>query len=264
MADRAAAILADAVGRRDEAEMFRARSFNYTNNWCEKEGRFLPRKANGSFVPRSQLAKPYSDYCEQSPETATWTVPYDTDGLVKLLGGKHAAIRRLDEYFDTLFWQPERGNKSIHGNQPSHHTSYLYNRFGEPEKTQFRVREIMTRSYSTDRKGFDGNEDCGQMSAWYILSALGFYPLDTISGEYEIGSPMVRYAKIEIGSPFKPATFEIKVKNYAPDRWRVKRVSFNGRELKDFRIRHSDMISGGVLEFEMDAGKEPPKSADCH
>ena len=77
MADRAAAILADAVGRHDEAEMFRARSFNYRNNWCEKEGRFLPRKANGFFVPRSQLAKPYRDYCEQSPETATWTVPYD-------------------------------------------------------------------------------------------------------------------------------------------------------------------------------------------
>ena len=261
MADRAAAILADAVGRHEEAEMFRARSFNYKNNWCEKEGRFLPRKANGFFVPRSQLAKPYRDYCEQSPETATWTVPYDTDGLAKLLGGKQEAVRKLDEYFDTLFWQPERGNKSIHGNQPSHHTSYLYNRFGAPEKTQQRVRDIMTKSYSTNRKGFDGNEDCGQMSAWYILSALGFYPVDTMCGEYEIGSPMVRYAKLEIGAPYSPATFEIKVRNYAPDRWRVKRVSFNGRELKDFRIRHSDIIGGGVLEFEMDDGKEPRKFA---
>jgi len=253
-ADRAAAILADAVGRHGEAEMFRARSSNYRNNWCAEEGRFLPRRANGLFKPRSSLNRPYRDYCEQSPETATWTVPYDTDGLARLLGGKREAVRRLDEYFDTLFWKPERGNKSIHGNQPSHHTAYLYNRFGVPEKTQFRVREILTRSYSTDRKGFDGNEDCGQMSAWYILSALGFYPLDTICGEYEIGSPIVRGAKLRIGAPYAPAVFEVRVKNYAPDRWRVRRVTLNGRELSDFRIRHADMVKGGVMEFEMDDG----------
>ena len=255
-ADRAASILADAAGRHDEAEMFRARSFNYRNNWCAEEGRFLPRKANGLFKPRSSLNKPYHDYCEQSPETATWTVPYDTDGLAKLLGGKKEAARLLDEYFETLFWKPERGNKSIHGNQPSHHTAYLFNRFGEPEKTQFRVREIMTRSYCTDRKGFDGNEDCGQMSAWYILSALGFYPLDTICGEYEIGSPIVRGAKLKIGTPYAPAVFEIKVKNYAPDRWCVKRVTFNGRELSDYRIRHADIVKGGIMEFEMDDGEK--------
>ena len=133
----------------------------------------------------------------------------------------------------------------------------------------------MTRSYSTDRKGFDGNEDCGQMSAWYILSALGFYPLDTTSGEYEIGSPIVRGAKLKIGAPFAPAVFEIKVKNYAPDRWRVRRVTLNGRELSDFRIRHADMVKGGVMEFEMDDGcraedtvaeaaKELPVIADVH
>ena len=254
-ADRAAAILADAVGRHDEAEMFRARSFNYRNNWCAEEGRFLPRKANGLFKPRASLNKPYRDYCEQSPETATWCIPYDTEGLTKLLGGKQEAARKLDEYFNTLFWLPERGNKSIHGNQPSHHTAYLFNRFGVPEKTQFRVREIMTRSYSTDRKGFDGNEDCGQMSAWYILSALGFYPVDTVSGEYEIGSPIVRGAKLKIGAPYAPAVLEIRVKNYAPDRWRVKRVTLDGRELSGFRVRHADLVKGGVMEFEMDDGK---------
>ena len=254
LADRAAAVLADAVGRHGEAESFRARSFNYRNLWCEKEQRFLPRRANGDFVPRSTLQKPYRDYCEQSPETGVWAVPYDTDGLARLMGGRDEAMRRLDDYFDNLFWVPERGNKSIHGNEPSHHTAYLYNRFGAPEKTQQRVREILTRSYSTNRKGFDGNEDCGQMSAWYILSALGFYPLDPVSGEYEIGSPIVKGAKLRIGAPYKPAVFEIKVANYAPDRWKVRRVTLNGRELADMRIRHEDIVKGGVLTFEMDDG----------
>ena len=254
LADRAVAILADAVGRHGEAESFRARSLNYRSLWCEREQRFLPRKANGDFVPRAALQKPYLDYCEQSPETGVWAVPYDTDGLARLMGGRDEAVKRLDEYFDSLFWVPERGNKSIHGNEPSHHTAYLYNRFGAPEKTQRRVRDILTRSYSTNRKGFDGNEDCGQMSAWYILSALGFYPIDPVSGEYEIGSPIVKGAKLRIGAPYKAATFEIKVVNYAPDRWRVRRVTLNGRELSDFRIRHADIVKGGTLVFEMDGG----------
>ena len=89
------------------------------------------------------------------------------------------------------------------------------------------------------------------MSAWYILSALGFYPLDPASGEYELGSPLVRGARLRIGAPYPLATLEIRVRNYAPDRWRVARVTLNGRELKDWRVRHADLVKGGVLEFTM-------------
>ena len=251
--DCAAAILAEATGHADEAAYFRARARNYTNLWNAAASAFLPRRADGSFVPRgSERLKILDlDYCEQTPETGVWGVPFDTDGLAALMGGKDAAVRRLDEFFDTLFWVPERGNKSIHGNEPSHHCAYLYNRFGAPEKTQRRVREILTRAYSTNRKGFDGNEDCGQMSAWYILSALGFYPLDPASGEYELGSPIVRGARFRIGAPYTPATLEIRVRNYAPDRWRVARVTLNGRELKTWRVRHADLVKGGVLEYVM-------------
>ena len=233
----------------------RERARNYTNLWNAAAAAFLPRRADGSFVPREKLRNT-ADYCEQSPETGVWAVPFDVDGLVALMGGKDVAVRRLDEFFDTLFWVPERGNLSIHGNEPSHHCAYLYNRFGAPEKTQRRVREILTRAYSTNRKGFDGNEDCGQMSAWYILSALGFYPLDPASGEYELGSPLVRGAKLRIGAPYPPATLEIRVKNYAPDRWRVARATLNGRELKAWRVRHADLVKGGVLEYEMSERKE--------
>ena len=255
LADCAAAILAEATGHGEDAVMFRRRSKSYTNLWDFATRKFLPRRSDGSLVPRDKLRNPYHDYCEQSPETGVWAVPFDTDGLVSLLGGKAEAVRRLDEFFDTLFWVPERGNSSIHGNEPSHHCAYLYNRFGAPEKTQRRVREILTRAYSTNRKGFDGNEDCGQMSAWYILSSLGFYPLDPASGEYELGSPLVKSARLRIGAPYPPATLEIRVKDYAHDRWRVRRATLNGVELKDWRVRHADLVKGGVLEFEM-AGAE--------
>ena len=257
--DCAAAILAEATGHADEAATFRARSKNYTNLWNAAVRQFLPRKADGTFVAGDWTiigktrGYPAKAYTEQKPETAVWAVPYDTDGLAELLGGKEAAIRALDEFFDNLFFKPDgRGNKSIHGNEPSHHCAYLYNRFGAPEKTQLRVRQILTRCYSTNRKGFDGNEDCGAMSAWYILSSLGFYPLDPASGEYEIGSPAVRKATLTFGAPYALAKLEIKVENYHPDNWRVKRVTLNGVELTNWRVRHADLVKGGELVFEME------------
>ena len=224
------------------------RNRNYTNLWCATEGMFLPRRADGSFVSRKDLKPPYHDYCEQQPETGVWAVPHDPEGLAELMGGKAEAVRRLDEFFDTVFFRSDgRGNGSIHGNETSHHCAYLYNRFGAPEKTQQRVRQILTKCYSTSRKGFDGNEDCGQMSAWYILSALGFYPLDPASGEYEIGSPLVRSATLKIGS----AILRIVVKNYSPDCWRVNSVTLNGKSITDWRIRHADIVNGGEMIFEM-------------
>lgn len=218
----------------------------YTNLWCESAGMFLPRRANGLFDATAKRA-----YTECRPETAVWCVPHDPEGLASLMGGKAAAIRRLDDFFDNLFWRPERGNMSIHGNEPSHHCAYLYNHFGAPEKTQRRVREILTRCYSKNRRGFDGNEDCGQMSAWYILSALGFYPVDPVSGYYEIGSPLVKSAKLRFGAPYSEAVLDIRVVHYAPDSWRVSRVTLNGSCLSEWRVRHADLVKGGELVFEM-------------
>lgn len=225
---------------------FADRNRFYTNLWCESAGMFLPRLANGLFDASAKRA-----YTECRPETAVWCVPHDPEGLASLMGGKAAAIRRLDDFFDNLFWKPERGNMSIHGNEPSHHCAYLYNRFGAPEKTQRRVREILTRCYSKNRRGFDGNEDCGQMSAWYILSALGFYPVDPVSGYYEIGSPLVKSAKLRFGTPYSETVLDIRVVHYAPDSWRVSRVTLNGSCLSEWRVRHADLVKGGELVFEM-------------
>lgn len=257
--DCAAAILAEATGHADDAAYFRARAKNYTNLWNAAAGQFLPRKADGTFMPSDttvlgkRRGHPVKAYCEQKPETATWAIPHDTDGLVALLGGKEEAVRKLDEFFDCLFFKPDgRDGRSIHGNEPSHHCAYLYNRFGAPEKTQLRVHQILSRCYSTNRKGFEGNEDCGQMSAWYIFSALGFYPLDPAGGEYEIGSPIVKSAELKFVAPYEEATLRIIVRNYELDRWRVKRVTLNGHELSNWRVRHADLVKGGELVFEME------------
>jgi len=248
LADAAAAVLAEATGHAADAAALRSRSKNFTNLWDSVSGCFLPRRKDGTFK-REVLApkdRHFGDYCEQAPWTGVWCIQHDVDTLISLMGGKAEAVRRLDEFFARWFWVPERGNSSIHGNEPSHHVAYLYNRFGAPEKTQKTVREIMTRCYSTNRKGFDGNEDCGQMSAWYIFSALGFYPLDPASGEYEIGSPLVKSARLKLAR----GELKIRAENHSPSNWRVKRVTLNGRELSDWRVRHADLVKGGELVFE--------------
>ena len=154
--DIAASIMADAAGHPDEAEYFRNRSKNYRNLWNTDSSLFLPRASDGTWMD------PYSGphYTECSPQTALWCVPYDVEGLAELMGGNDIFEERLDDYFENVFFKPERGNRSIHGNEPSHHVAYLYNRIGRPEKTQQRVRDILSKCYSIDRKGFDGNEDC--------------------------------------------------------------------------------------------------------
>ena len=250
--DHAVADFAAALGRTNEASLFRARAKSYTNLWHTGSCRFLPRNRDGSWVDPLRLTRATKAYTETDPQTARWCVPHDVSGLVTLMGGKESFVRELDHFFDAEFFRKDAvGSKSVHGNETAHHVAYMYNRVGEYDRTCRRVREILRRCYSSDRKGFDGNEDCGQMSAWYIFSALGFYPLDPASGEYEIGSPCVRSATLKVGQATSAEEFRIRVENFAPNRWQVKRVTFNGQELSDRRIRHADIVRGGELVFEM-------------
>ena len=249
--DLAVAVLADAVGKSDEAAAFRKRSKNYRNLWNAAEGKFWPRKADGSWSKKPRVHWNHTDYTEQSPETAVWGVPYDVEGVAELVGGRDRMVSMLDEYFAKVYYNKNGGEMTHHENEPTHHIAYLYAALGEHDKCAKHVRQILTRGYSPERWGMEGNDDCGQMSAWYILSALGFYPLDPTTGEYVIGSPLVRSATVRIGAPFKPTTFKVVVKNQSRDNYWVKSVTLNGAELTDRRIRHSDIVKGGVLEFEM-------------
>ena len=225
---------------------FADRNRNYTNLWNAAARRFMPRKADGSW------AKPgWNDYTECSPDTALWCVPHDVEGLVALLGGPEAFERELDRFFDELFFKPNGQGKSLHGNEPTHHVAYLYNRIGRYDKTCRRVREIQTRCYSADRRGFDGNEDCGAMSAWYVMSALGFYPLDPVSATYELGVPLVRRAVVRSAAFARPLV--IDTRGFTVENARVVRVTLNGCVCADRRVSHAELTCGGVLLFEFAA-----------
>ncbi len=257
--DTAAAILAQATKHPKDAEFFNARSKSYTNVWDCESKLFLPRKADGTFSPKSSGA-----YCECSAQTALWCVPHDPLGVAALLGGADVFESRLDDYFQNLFFNPERGNRSIQGNEPSHHTAYLYNAIGKQWKTAAQVREIAQRSYRNDKKGFDGNEDCGQMSSWYILSALGFYPLNPATDIYEIGSPLIDKAVLKIGAPYPDATFTIIVKNQSPSNKYIQSITLNGKPLNKPQLRQKDIVAGGTLEFIMGAEPNPKVFADSN
>lgn len=251
LADRAAAVLADAVCRHEEAEMFRKRSKNYRNLWNAQCGMFLPRRRDGGwkFTPARHWQD--ADYTEQTPETAIWGVPFDIGGLEELMGGRAVFVRRLDEYFATHFYGRKDG-LSCHENETTHHIPYLYAAVGEHEKCAREVRRILNSGYSTERWGMEGNDDCGQMSAWYVFSALGFYPTDPTTGEYRIGSPIVRSATVRIGAPFDTREFRVIVNNQSPENFKVRSVRLNGKELRSWTICHSDILSGGILEFDME------------
>lgn len=251
--DLAVAVLADAMGNYDEAKHFRERSKNYRNLWNPEKRKFWPRKSNGQWVDKPRLHWKHSDYTEQSPDTAVWGVPYDVEGVAELVGGKARMEEMLDEYFAKTYYNKAGGTMTHHENEPTHHTAYLYAALGAHEKCAKHVRQILMRSYSSARWGMEGNDDCGQMSAWYILSAMGFYPLDPTSGEYVIGSPIIDEATIHIGAPFKPADFRVVVHNQSKTNYLVRSVRLNGNELKDRRLKHADILKGGLLEFVMGA-----------
>jgi len=241
--DYCIAQVAKILGKMDDYEMFMKRSRYYKNHWNAEEGFLLPRDANG-------LWSPPDDYCAFA-ESDRW--PYlfcvlqDVNGLVELMGGDEAFEKKLDEDF-------EQGHYA-HYNEPSHHYAYLYNYCSRPWKTQSKVREVMKQFYQNRPDGLCGNDDAGQMSAWYLLSSLGFYPVNPASGEYDIGSPIWDEAVIKLDKPYKKGEFKIICKNQSPENKYVQSISLNGRPLRRPFIKHSDIVAGGKLVFVM--GPEP-------
>ena len=188
-------------------------------------------------------------------------VPQDVPGLISLIGSN----KKFETYLDSLFIMrlPDKyfenteditrdgiiGNY-VHGNEPSHHVAYLYNWTNSPWKTQERVRMILENQYHPTPDGLGGNDDCGQMSAWYLFSALGFYPVCPGDVNYQLGSPLVETAKIHLENGNQ---IEIIAKNQSAKNVYVKNVKWNGVLINDYKISHLEMIKGGKLEFEMSA-----------
>jgi predicted alpha-1,2-mannosidase len=259
-ADKAISKFAELTHHQKEYEHFHNRSYNYKNvidtTLLFARGKTSDGKWRTPFNPLSSEHR-RDDYCEGNAWQWTFFVPHDVDGLANLFGGREILLSRLDSLF-TMGSELEGENVSgdisgligqyAHGNEPSHHIAYMYSYLEEPEKTQYYVNTILTTLYDTTPDGICGNEDTGQMSAWYIFSSLGFYPMDPVSGRYELGIPFFDKAIINLPSG---KTFTINSNYRSGENHYVKSVSLNGKKLSRNYITFQEVLDGGELQFEM-------------
>jgi putative alpha-1,2-mannosidase len=248
------------LGRHDDAQRFTERSQYYRSLYDADLGFMRGRNLDGSwrspFNPRFSTLKQH-EYTEGNAWQYSWFVPHDVDGLIGLMGGREKFCAKLDSLFEQssdLEGTGATGDVTgligmyAHGNEPSHHIAYLYNRAGQPWKTQRLVRRVMSEMYHDQPDGLIGNEDCGQMSAWYVFSAMGFYPVNPCGGVYDIGSPLLDRAVIDIDGE---KSFVIETENNGPDNVYIQSATLNGIPLEHPWIRHEDIVRGGTLHFVM-------------
>ncbi|WP_279054105.1 GH92 family glycosyl hydrolase [Hoylesella timonensis] len=258
LADACVAKVAKLLGEKKDYQYFFNRSKSYKYYFDKKTG-FMRGVDNGKFrEPFNPFHSSHrnDDYTEGNAWQYTWLVPHDVPGLIKLFGGKRPFVTKLDSLFTISGDLGENASPDIsgligqyaHGNEPSHHILYMYNFVGQHDKTAEKVREVLKTMYHNDFDGLSGNEDVGQMSAWYILSSLGIYQVEPAGGRYMFGSPLFDKAVVNVG---KGKTFTIIAHNNSAKNVFVQQVKLNGRPYKKLYIDYKDIVSGGTLEFFM-------------
>lgn len=249
------AMMAGKMNKAEEYQEFIQRAQNYKNLF-DPDTKFLRGKRNGMFTQPFDATEVNFMLTEANTWQYTFYVPQDIGGLIDMMGGDRAFEEKLDEMFNTSASLSGRQQADItgligqyaHGNEPSHHMTYLYNYIGKPEKTQKLAREVMGKLYDTNPGGLCGNEDCGQMSAWYVLSALGIYPVTPGSGYYVIGSPIFDEAVIHLENG---KDFLIKTDNNSGQNRYIQSAKLNNSNYSKSYIDHSVLLSGGTLELKM-------------
>ncbi|OPB91249.1 sugar hydrolase [Elizabethkingia ursingii] len=264
--DWAIAQLAKHLGETEIYNQFIKRSENWRNNFDKTTGFMRPRMADGNFKKEFDLLSTHGQgFIEGNSWNYSFFVPHNPDGLIQQMGGKQKFASKLDQLFsmhlpDEFFADTEDITREgiiggyVHGNEPAHHVAYFYNWAGQPWKTQKQVRHILEMQYKSTPDGLGGNDDTGQMSAWYILSSLGFYPVAPGSEDYAIGSPAIKNAVLALENG---KNFEIEAIDQSPENVYVKKILLNGKEIKNFTLKHSDIMNGGKLTFYM--GNKPKK-----
>nr|WP_319397687.1 GH92 family glycosyl hydrolase [uncultured Carboxylicivirga sp.] len=258
--DYCIALVALKLGKIDDYKEFTLRSLNYRNVF-DPETKFMRgRDENGvwnpDFDPMAITLFGSGDFTEGNSWHYSFFAPHDINGLIELYGGKDAFIAKLDEMFEQ---DAVNDNEHAHdvtgligqyaqGNEPSHHVIYTYNFAQRPDKTQAMIRRVMKEMYTTDKDGYSGNEDTGQMSAWYVLSSMGFYSMNPVSGEYIIGSPVFDKVTINLENSKQ---FIIEANNNSDDNVYISSATLNGKAYDYTYIKHTDIMQGGKLTFEM-------------
>ena len=260
--DYAAALMAQKLGKTDDYEFFMNRSNFYKNHFDSETMSMRPRDSKGNWLTPFdpyQLAHADSDigghYTEGNALQYTWHVMHDVPGLIQHMGGKEQAGKVLDYLFTTE--QESTGQLSdvtgligqyAHGNEPSHHIAYLYMYLNRAHDTQRLIRQICSDFYQNKPDGLIGNDDCGQMSAWYLFSAMGFYPVNTVDGRYVFGAPQLSKAKINLDNG---NTFVMEAINLSEENMYIEKIELNGEPYTENFITHADIMNGGKLTFYM-------------
>lgn len=259
--DWCVAQLAKRLGKEKDYNHFMKRSAFYRNLFNSKTGFFQPKNDKGEWIepfdPYKYGANGGYPFTEGNAWQYFWYVPQNIPDLISLTGGNKAFVAKLDTFF-TVSYQSGALNDNAsgfvgqyaHGNEPSHHVAYLYACAGEPWKTQKYVAYIMNELYNDSSSGYAGNDDCGEMSAWYVFGALGFYPVNLVSGEYVIGTPMLEEAVIQLPGR---KTFTVKAPRKEDNEVYICSMKLNGEKYTKNYITHQDIMKGGILEFVMTA-----------
>ena len=263
--------MAKALGHEDDYKALVTRSGNYRNLFDKSVGFIRPKLESGEwaapFDPKlTGTSKRWRDFTESNSWQGTWAAQHDGGGYIALLGGRDKVVEKLDALFD----QSSDINGEVpadmtglvgmyaHGNEPSHHIAYLYAYAGAPYKTQARVRNLLETMYKNAPDGLAGNEDCGQMSAWYLISSLGFYAVDPVSANYIFGSPLFDKVTVDVGGGKK---LVIEAKGQSPQNKYVQSVTLNGTKYDKPWFRHADVaqrrddrVRNGCTEPNQDFG----------
>jgi predicted alpha-1,2-mannosidase len=259
IADWSIAQMAKRMGLNEDHAYFSKRA-RYYENYFDTTIRFVRGR-----VSADQWRTPFSplearhmrdDFSEGNSWQYTWMIPHDVEGLIRLMGGKDAFNKKLDSLFELKADMGKEASADItglvgqyaHGNEPSHHIAYLYTYTGQPWKTADKVRYMLDSMYADRHDGLCGNEDAGQMSAWYVLSALGFYQVNPANGKFVFGSPVMDEATISVG---KNRTLHIVVKNNSRENKYIQSVRWNGQAYERSYLLYKDMMAGGELVIEM-------------
>jgi predicted alpha-1,2-mannosidase len=270
--DWAAAHVAKAAGAMSDYALLRKRSKNYRQLFDAQNQFMRPRLKNGEwaepFNPKEiQISKRWKDFTESNAWQETFANQHDVKGYIQMFGGREAFVKKLDALFNQSTDLPPDTPPDVaglvgmyaHGNEPSHHVAYLYCYAAAPWKTQARVRNLLETMYRDEPDGMAGNEDCGAMSAWYVMSALGFYAVDPVSGNYVFGSPLFDKITVEI-APGKHLLIEAK--GAGAGNCYVQSIRLNSKPYTKAWFRHADIAQGGSIEFEM--GSAPNEKFGAH
>lgn len=249
------AVFAEKLGKQDIAEEFYKRAQNYRNVYNPATTFMQPKNEKGEFVTPFNPDEYTEDICESNAWHYFWNVQHDVDGLIELVG-KDRFAAKLDSMFTYVPASDEELpifstgmiGQYAHGNEPSHHVAYLFNYIGQPEKAQKYLAQIMHELYRNAPHGLCGNEDCGQMSAWYVMSAMGIYPVNPISLKYDLGTPLFPKAVMHLDNG---KSFTVIANNLSKENCIVKSVKVNGQPYDKLYITHDMIMQGCTLEFEM-------------